>query len=238
MWAADHDVWGTVRSFRGAIVEGDLALPSPADPHTCPIRFQGQWADGETGLSYNRFRHYDAGTGQYMSADPARIAGGFRSAHYALNSLTFVDPYGLANCWTANHPDISASPNGGPIFGQSHLFQQDGILNTVTIQLTGDRKQDFNAANRAAGLPSSGPMYGTAPRGYTWHHVDDYNSTANTSTMQLVKRHIHEDTLPHNGSASQFGEATGTSYDTPEARKAGRERCCRTVPVGETVCRS
>lgn len=46
LWAADHDLWGSVRSVRGPIVEGDLALASPADPLTVPIRFQGQWEDG------------------------------------------------------------------------------------------------------------------------------------------------------------------------------------------------
>ncbi len=55
-------------------VAGNLALVS--DPGVveavllCPLRFQGQWQDGETGLVYNRFRYYDPLTTQYVSLDP------------------------------------------------------------------------------------------------------------------------------------------------------------------------
>ncbi|WP_425350101.1 RHS repeat-associated core domain-containing protein [Methylobacterium tarhaniae] len=38
--------------------------------------FPGQWADNENGLSYNRFRYYDAEAGQYVSPDPIGINGG------------------------------------------------------------------------------------------------------------------------------------------------------------------
>lgn len=55
--------------------------------------------------------------------------------------------------------------------------------------------------------------------------------------MQLVKTHIHEDTLPHNGSVSQFEQATGTKYETDAARSAST--CCRTqARIGSRVCRS
>lgn len=36
----------------------------------CPIRFQGQWEDAESGLYYNRFRYYEPLAGQYASPDP------------------------------------------------------------------------------------------------------------------------------------------------------------------------
>ncbi len=46
----------------GGLVSGNLALKASddPDPYHCPIRFQGQWADAETGLYDNRFRYYDA----------------------------------------------------------------------------------------------------------------------------------------------------------------------------------
>ena len=65
---------------------GSLALkddPEAIDAlQICPIRFQGQWEDGETGLSYNRFRHYEAALGQYASPDPIGILGGTRQQGY------------------------------------------------------------------------------------------------------------------------------------------------------------
>ena len=40
------------------------------------FRYPGQYEDNETGLSYNRFRYYDAGVGCYISRDPVGLAGG------------------------------------------------------------------------------------------------------------------------------------------------------------------
>ncbi len=34
------------------------------------IRFQGQYADDETGLSYNRWRYYEAETSHFVASDP------------------------------------------------------------------------------------------------------------------------------------------------------------------------
>ena len=34
-----------------------------------PFKYQGQYGDIETGLYYNRFRHYDSCTGNYIGQD-------------------------------------------------------------------------------------------------------------------------------------------------------------------------
>ncbi len=91
VWSAEYRLWGAVRRVwvaanddgpggrgpgggRVHAVAGTLALAS--DPGVveavllCPLRFQGQWQDGETGLVYNRFRYYDPLTTQYVSLDP------------------------------------------------------------------------------------------------------------------------------------------------------------------------
>ncbi|NJM32520.1 MAG: hypothetical protein HC848_06225 [Limnobacter sp.] len=39
-----------------------------------PIRFQGQYADEELGLHYNRFRYYDPASGQFTQQDPIGLA--------------------------------------------------------------------------------------------------------------------------------------------------------------------
>ena len=96
VWAADHHVWGAVRTVR---THGALALkpshdPQPAELH-CPWRFPGQYEDSETGLYYNRHRHYDPLTGQYASPDPIGLAGGDRPQGYVERPTVWVDPLGL-----------------------------------------------------------------------------------------------------------------------------------------------
>lgn len=61
-----------------------------------PLRFQGQYHDEETGLSYSRHRYFDAETSRFISADPSGLRGGINVFAYAPNSLTWADPFGLA----------------------------------------------------------------------------------------------------------------------------------------------
>ena len=81
----------------------------------CPIRFQGQWEDGETGLYQNRFRYYEPLGGHYVSPDPIGILGGYRepSAYVSSPSL-FFDGLGL----------IDSSWNGIPFNQQLSALQQ------------------------------------------------------------------------------------------------------------------
>ncbi len=63
---------------------------------TQPIRFQGQWADEETGLYYNRHRYYDPDMGRYITSDPIGLAGGLNEYGYVINPSKLVDPLGLS----------------------------------------------------------------------------------------------------------------------------------------------
>jgi len=61
-----------------------------------PIRFQGQYADPETGLHYNRFRYYDPGVARYVTPDPIGLLGGLNAAAYVSDPNAWVDPLGLS----------------------------------------------------------------------------------------------------------------------------------------------
>ncbi|MFE8646717.1 RHS repeat domain-containing protein, partial [Sphingomonas sp. NCPPB 2930] len=119
VWAADYKVWGEarVREIEGKATGtygNDKArrptgygpgwnrqvgtdVPQEQQRHAIeqPFRFQGQQFDEETGLHYNRFRHYDPAIGRFVSQDPIGLEGGFNSFAYAVNPINWLDPLGL-----------------------------------------------------------------------------------------------------------------------------------------------
>lgn len=96
VWAVDYHVWGEVRVARtfGVLAEAPKHDRQP-DGQQCPWRFPGQYEDAETGLYYNRYRHYDPLIGQYVSLDPIGLAGGSRPHSYVPNPIGWIDPLGL-----------------------------------------------------------------------------------------------------------------------------------------------
>jgi len=61
-----------------------------------PLRFLGQYFDGESGLHYNRARYYDPALGSYLSADPALPPGSANQYRYVSgNPINLSDPLGL-----------------------------------------------------------------------------------------------------------------------------------------------
>jgi RHS repeat-associated protein len=61
------------------------------------LRYPGQYADEESGLSYNYFRSYDSRTGRYSQPDPIGLEGGWNRFGYVdANPLGYADPEGLA----------------------------------------------------------------------------------------------------------------------------------------------
>ncbi|MER5510246.1 putative T7SS-secreted protein [Streptomyces sp. NPDC002766] len=63
-----------------------------------PLRFPGQYADSETGLHYNYFRHYDPETARYTAPDPLGLIPGPNPVSYVQNPHTSIDPLGLTPC--------------------------------------------------------------------------------------------------------------------------------------------
>jgi RHS repeat-associated protein len=70
--------------------------PNGAGPFTLNQRFPGQYADVETGASYNYARDYNPLLGRYLESDPIGLKSGPDTYLYVLASpLAKVDPYGL-----------------------------------------------------------------------------------------------------------------------------------------------
>ncbi len=61
-----------------------------------PMRFPGQYADDETGFSYNYFRDYEATLGRYIQPDPIGLSGGPNAYLYSsARPVVLVDRFGL-----------------------------------------------------------------------------------------------------------------------------------------------
>ncbi|MGW3357322.1 putative T7SS-secreted protein [Streptomyces bungoensis] len=73
-----------------------------------PLRFPGQYADPETGLHYNYFRHYDPETARYVTPDPLGLAPAPNPSTYVTNPQTLTDHLGLAPDYVA----IYRTPKG------------------------------------------------------------------------------------------------------------------------------
>lgn len=78
------DIYGKVTTFDGG------------SEFDCPFRYQGQYADEETGLFYNRSRYYDSSIGNYLSQDPIGLAGNNPTLYgYVYDINSWLDPLGL-----------------------------------------------------------------------------------------------------------------------------------------------
>ena len=71
-----------------------LAVSNPGQMFN--LRFQGQFADSETGNFYNYFRNYQPNQGRYTQGDPIGLAGGInRFGYVGGNAVSYTDPLGL-----------------------------------------------------------------------------------------------------------------------------------------------
>jgi len=104
--------------------------------------------------------------------------------------------------------------------------------------MQGSRGRDFTAAYKAAGITKK------QAKGYTWHHVDDFNSSIGKTTMQLVKtKGVHQKTN-HSGSVAQYEKKFKVKYGSKDAVKlsnkkgwlTGRKLPSKKPPAKKTTC--
>ncbi|HAN6011130.1 TPA: RHS repeat protein [Escherichia coli] len=82
-WCGEYDEWGN-----------QLNEENPHHLHQ-PYRLPGQQHDEESGLYYNRHRHYDPLQGRYITPDPIGLRGVWNMYQYPLNPIQVIDPMGL-----------------------------------------------------------------------------------------------------------------------------------------------
>ncbi|HUN56488.1 MAG TPA: chitobiase/beta-hexosaminidase C-terminal domain-containing protein [Candidatus Binataceae bacterium] len=87
VWSTTYAPFGTTGTITASLDVG--------------LRFPGQYADPETGFSYNLNRDYMPNLGRYLQTDPIGVIGGANTYIYASNSpITLIDPQGL--CFVGN----------------------------------------------------------------------------------------------------------------------------------------
>ncbi|HAS1786102.1 TPA: hypothetical protein I4G64_14675 [Enterobacter cloacae] len=99
-WSGQYGSFGEVRHQS----EGFSRLVNRTAMAHQPLRYAGQYADGETGLHYNLFRYYDPQVGRFIVQDPIGLNGGWNLYQYAPNPLGWIDPWGLKCSHSAKNP--------------------------------------------------------------------------------------------------------------------------------------
>jgi RHS repeat-associated protein len=141
VWQWGYSAFGedkpTLARYRFANTE---TTPNPGTTSISEVKFNlrypGQYADEESGLSYNYFRSYDARTGRYSQPDPIGLDGGWNRFGYVdANPIRGTDPFGLAN--SAAIGWMKPKPSGSPA-GTTLQIGLSGNLGAAVIGLAGE----------------------------------------------------------------------------------------------------
>jgi len=153
-WRADYYVWGEVREKKAVEID-------------CPVKFQGQWFDEESGLHYNRFRYYDPNSGRFICCDPIGLIGGVNEYHYVTNPVRLIDPWGLLEKGdplpegTTVHRIGGGSPDNLQLKPQERRLNPPGI-STLSGGSAQEAAQDMRTAfPRATGLHRASEITGS-----------------------------------------------------------------------------
>ncbi|MDG9704423.1 DUF6531 domain-containing protein [Streptomyces sp. DH37] len=164
-WHTRTTLWGTTTWNRDATAY-------------TPLRFPGQYADPETGLHYNHFRHYDPDTGRYATPDPLGLAPAPNPVAYVHNPHTWTDPLGLApECGGEGAVTVYRKQTDHPLSRRVHIGKNGEVTITghgkLYVNMSGDIKhttefrgdggqivafdvpREYRDAIRAAALPQN-----------------------------------------------------------------------------------
>jgi RHS repeat-associated protein len=160
LWQARYKVWGNLalEEWRENVRNYMFVTPEQN------LRFQGQYADAETGLHYNTFRYYDPDIGRFASQDPIGLAGGVNLYQYGPNPIGWIDPWGWVNRTYDKAGYHSATDN--PVKSKAPINGQAALDNSIQVKDTSPRRVGVDSKNneisildRTRKLPSGDEIY-------------------------------------------------------------------------------
>ncbi len=154
--------------------------------HDCPVGFQGQWSDDESGLRYNLSRYYDSRLGSFISADPIGLSAGENHYFYCKSPINWIDPFGLV-CVDDNN-----NGNGYVVY---HITDKKGKVVYVGITQADrfrSRQQEHSDSGRLSGgrkmkVAVEVETYGQA-RGTEQAHIEHYKTLDTSSRGTDLKK--------------------------------------------------
>ncbi len=141
-----------------------------------PMRFPGQYADDETGYSYNYFRDYDPALGRYVQSDPIGLLAG-------LNPYAYVNgkPNAMYDRFGLDPYDRFDTPGGAAI----------DVLDYINPQSIRENKEYGGLICQD---PHNGVCIATEPvAGDERHVVMDQLGNCPMGTIQVGDYHTHAD---------------------------------------------
>jgi RHS repeat-associated protein len=169
-WHTQSTCWGTT------------AWNADAGAYT-PLRFPGQYADPETGLHYNYFRHYDPETARFTSPDPLGLEPAPNPYAYVLNPMAWIDLLGLLTCKQNAKilRDNMAAEGRAPGPGQA----------AAHIVPSGGQQGHWAPGARARGLLQQyGVDINDAANGIPLNHPTPHNYTHRGAYLQRLDTHL------------------------------------------------
>ena len=228
-WSGQYGSFGEVRHQS----EGFSRVVNRTAMAHQPLRYAGQYADGETGLHYNLFRYYDPQVGRFIVQDPIGLNGGWNLYQYAPNPLGWIDPLGLIN-------EFGIAGYGSPVHAKDGLTAHE-LLQNAWLRNNGiikGRMSGIATTNPAIALQENA-MHKTISKLQAKYGLHNPNVLKNQSALQninrntaITRRGIYEDLVNNRGwerqNAKEF--ATETAMKLREesigfARKNGLTKC-------------
>ncbi|MBO1336049.1 DUF6531 domain-containing protein [Streptomyces sp. VRA16 Mangrove soil] len=202
-WRSRTTVWGTT------------AVNPDATAHT-PLRRPGQYADPETGLFSNYFRHYDPETARYVSPDPLGLLPAPNPVAYVSNPFVLSDPVGLAPC-RKDHYEWTQGSNG-----------RGGSIRYRPLDHLG-RPTGVSACIRPEMLRSGSPAGSLTPPGWRGHGT----------AFNEARGHLLADRLggagKHHNARHNLVTQTQDPYNSPYQRDLVEGQIFDAVDRGEVV---